>query len=322
MTTRSLPAEAEPRAAQTSTSTAPRPTSTRRGRSVGTPGLRPDGLETTARSRWAVTSVLVLTAVYFLFPLWWLLVAATKDAGYTFAGSPMWFSHFDLFGNLQDLFSYQDGIFAVWMGNSVLYSVVGAVLGTLIAVACGYALEKYEFRGRNLLFAVVLGAVLVPKVLFTLPLFLMFAQTGIIDTYLAVILPSIVSPFGVYLGRIFAASSVPDEVIEAARLDGAHEGRIFFGVSLRMMAPALVTIFLFQFVEIWNNFLLPSQVLISSELRPVTVGLVSWNALVQAGQIERHMVIVGAFVAVVPLVVAFLCLQRFWRSGLAAGAIK
>jgi multiple sugar transport system permease protein len=322
MTTRSLPAEAEQGAARTTPSPTPVPASKRHRRSAGTPGLRPDALETTARSRWAVTSVLVLTAVYFLFPLWWLLVAATKDAGYTFAGSPLWFSHFDLFGNLQDLFSYQDGIFAVWMANSALYSIVGAGVGTLVAVACGYALEKYEFRGRGLLFAVVLGAVLVPKVLFTLPLFLMFAQTGIIDTYLAVILPSIVSPFGVYLGRIFAASSVPDEVIEAARLDGAHEGRIFFGVSLRMMAPALVTIFLFQFVEIWNNFLLPSQVLISGELRPVTVGLVSWNALVQAGQIERHMVIVGAFVAVVPLVVAFLCLQRFWRSGLAAGAIK
>ena len=115
---------------------------------------------------------------------------------------------------------------------------------------------------------------------------------------------------------------MPDEVIEAARLDGANEGRIFFRVSLRMMSPALVTIFLFQFVEIWNNFLLPSQVLIDEQLKPVTVGLVSWNALVQSGQIERHMVLVGAFVAVVPLIVAFLSLQRFWRSGLATGAVK
>jgi multiple sugar transport system permease protein len=293
-----------------------------KGRQGSTGGLRGDSIETTATSRVAVTAVLALTAVYFLFPLWWLFVAATKDAGYTFAGSPLWFSNFDLFGNIGDLFAYKDGIFAVWMANSALYSIVGAGLGTLIAVSTGYALAKYEFRGKGVLFGVVLGAVLIPKVLFTLPLFLMFSATGIVNTYLAVLLPSIVSPFGVYLGRIFAASSVPDEVIEAARLDGASEGRIFFGVSLKMMAPALVTIFLFQFVEIWNNFLLPSQVLISENLRPVTVGLVSWNALVQAGQIERHMVIIGAFVAVVPLIVAFLSLQRFWRSGLAAGAIK
>ncbi|CAM3384242.1 carbohydrate ABC transporter permease [Isoptericola cucumis] len=283
---------------------------------------RRDTVESTVGSRVLVTGVLVLTSVYFLLPLWWLLVAATKDAGHTFAGSPLWFSHFDLFGNIADLFAYKGGIFALWLGNAGLYSIVGAGVGTLVAAATGYAVAKYEFPGRRTLFAVVLGAVLVPKVLFTLPLFLMFSQVGIVNTYLAVLLPSIVSPFGVYLARIFAASSVPDEVIEAARLDGANEGRIFFRVSLRMMSPALVTIFLFQFVEIWNNFLLPSQVLIDEQLKPVTVGLVSWNALVQSGQIERHMVLVGAFVAVVPLIVAFLSLQRFWRSGLATGAVK
>ncbi|MFE6970819.1 carbohydrate ABC transporter permease [Isoptericola sp. NPDC057653] len=283
---------------------------------------RRDSVETTLRSRVLVTGVLVLTSAYFLFPLWWLLVAATKDAGYTFAGNPLWFSHFDLFGNIADLFAYKNGIFAAWMGNAALYSIVGAGIGTLVAAATGYAVAKFEFPGRGVLFAVVLGAVLVPKVLFTLPLFLMFSQVGIVNTYLAVLLPSIVSPFGVYLARVFAAQSVPDEVVEAARLDGAAEGKIFFGVSLRMMSPALVTIFLFQFVEIWNNFLLPSQVLIDENLKPVTVGLVTWNALVQSGQIERHMVIIGAFVAVVPLIVAFLSLQRFWRSGLATGALK
>ncbi|MFD2024859.1 carbohydrate ABC transporter permease [Promicromonospora aerolata] len=288
------------------------------------PAVRPrrDTVESTARSRVLVTGVLVLTSLYFLFPLWWLLVAATKAEGFTFAGSPLWFSHFDLFGNIADLFAYKDGIFAVWLGNAALYSIVGAGVGTLVAAATGYAIAKFEFPGRGALFAVVLGAVLVPKVLFTLPLFLMFSQVGIVNTYLAVLLPSIVSPFGVYLARVFAASSVPDEVVEAARLDGAHESRIFFGVGLRMMSPALVTIFLFQFVEIWNNFLLPSQVLIDENLKPVTVGLVTWNALVQSGQIERHMVIIGAFVAVVPLIVAFLSLQRFWRSGLATGALK
>ena len=283
---------------------------------------RAGSLEASLRGRVAVTAVLALASAYFLLPLWWLLVTATKDAGFTFSGDPLWFSHPDLLGNLGDLFSYKDGIFGLWLANSALYSTVGAGVGTLVAVACGYALEKYEFRGKGPLFAVVLGAVLIPKVLFTLPLFLLFSATGVVNTYLAVLLPSVVSPFGVYLGRIFAASAVPDEVIEAARLDGASERRIFFGVSLRMMAPALVTIFLFQFVEIWNNFLLPSQVLVSEQLKPVTVGLVSWNALVQAGQMERHMVLVGAFVAVVPLVAAFLGLQRFWRSGLAAGAIK
>ena len=135
-------------------------------------------------------------------------------------------------------------------------------------------------------------------------------------------LPSIVSPFGVYLARIYASSSVPDELIEAARLDGSGEVRTFFTVSTRLMAPALVTIFLFQFVSIWNNFFLPLIMLRSQELFPITYGLYTWNT--QLNQIPelRTYVLVGSFLSIVPLIVAFLLLQRFWRGGLGTGSVK
>ena len=135
-------------------------------------------------------------------------------------------------------------------------------------------------------------------------------------------LPSVVNPFGVYLARIYAAAGVPDDLLEAARIDGSGEVRTFFQVSTRLMLPALVTIFLFHFVAVWNNFLLPLIMLSDERLFPVTLGLYQWNTQVNQLPELRGLVIVGALLSITPLVVAFLLLQRFWRSGLGAGAVK
>jgi multiple sugar transport system permease protein len=164
--------------------------------------------------------------------------------------------------------------------------------------------------------------VLVPATALALPLFLLFSQVNMTDTFWAVLLPSIVSPFGVYLSRIYATASVPDELIEAGRIDGAGEVRTFFTVSVRLMMPALITVFLFQFVSIWNNFFLPLIMLRSQELFPVTYGLYAWNT--QLNQIPelRTYVLVGSFLSIVPLIIAFLLLQRFWRNGLGTGSVK
>ncbi|MGY1433740.1 carbohydrate ABC transporter permease [Streptomyces reniochalinae] len=276
--------------------------------------------ETTPVSRGAVMGLLGLSALYFLFPLWWLVVSASKPFGEQFSGTGLWFDGFGLFDNIARLSSQDDGIFWRWMLNSVLYCGVGALVGTALSALTGYALAKYDFPGRGALFGTILAAVLVPKVLFTLPLYLMFSGVHLIDNPLAVLLPSVVSPFGVYLARVFAAQTVPDEVLESGRLDGAGEFRIFRSIGLRMMLPALVTIFLFQLVEIWNNYLLPSMVLGDDRLQPVTVGLVGWNASHVA--VPPPLVVIGSLVSVVPLVIAFLALQRFWRAGMTAGALK
>nr|WP_236683490.1 carbohydrate ABC transporter permease [Demequina aurantiaca] len=273
-------------------------------------------------SRTVAMVIMGAFTLYFLIPIWWLLVAGSKDTGSILTTNPLWFADFQLFQNIGDLFAYRDGVYLEWLRNSVLYAGVGGAVATLLAGMCGYALAKYRFRGREMIFNVVLGGVLVPATALALPLFLIFSEVQLTNTFWAVFLPSIVSPFGVYLTRIFAASSVSDELLEAARLDGAGEVRTFFTVSIRLMAPALITVFLFQFVTIWNNFFLPLIMLRDESLFPVTYGLYAWNTQLNQLPELRSLVLIGALVSIVPLIVAFLSLQRFWRSGLAAGAVK
>jgi multiple sugar transport system permease protein len=265
---------------------------------------------------------MVLVACYMLLPVYWLLISATKSQSDLVTTQGLLPAEWHLGDNLASLFAQQDGVFARWLLNSLLYAGAGAAVATLLAAAAGYALAKYTFRGREAVFSVVLGGVLVPATALALPLFLLFAQADATNTFWSVFLPSIVSPFGVYLSRIFAAASVPDEVMEAARVDGASEFRIFRTIALRLMAPALVTIFLFQFVVIWNNFLLPLVMLQDDRLYPVTLGLFTWQSQTSRLPELQTLTIVGALISVVPIVLTFLLLQRYWRAGLAAGAVK
>ncbi|MEK6309233.1 MAG: carbohydrate ABC transporter permease [Curtobacterium sp.] len=276
-------------------------------------------------SRGAAMLVMGVFTVYFLLPIFWLLVSSTKTTANFNTTFSLWFSASsvqDFLGNLAKLFTYQDGVYVRWMLNSIAYAGVAGLIGTVLSAMCGYALAKYRFRGREALFNVFLGGVLVPATALALPLFLIFSQVDLTDTFWSVFLPSIVSPFGVYLSRLFAASSVPDEIIEAARIDGSGEVRTFFTVAVRLMSPALVTIFLFQFVAIWNNFFLPLVMLRDSSLFPVTLGLYTWNSSVNQYPDLRTLVLIGSFVSIIPLLIAFLSLQRFWRSGLGAGGLK
>jgi multiple sugar transport system permease protein len=266
---------------------------------------------------------MVTFTVYFLIPIWWLLVASSKTTADMLSSNGLWFSSpFRLFDNIRGVLTYADWLFVRWLVNSLLYAGVGALFATLFATMAGYALAKYVFPGREVYFNTVLGGVLVPATALALPLFLLFSKVHAVDTFWSVFLPSIVSPFGVYLARIYAAASVPDELLEASRLDGAGEFRTFFGLGTRLMAPALVTIFLFQFVAIWNNFFLPLVMLQNERLYPITLGLYTWNSTVTRSPELRVFVIAGALLSIVPLLLAFLSLQRFWRSGLAAGGVK
>lgn len=272
--------------------------------------------------RFAATLVMAVFTLYFLTPIWWLFVAATKDRA-DFLGTPaLWFADFNLLQNIQALLAYRDGVYGKWAWNSVLYAGLGALAATVLAAMCGYALAKYRFPGREVLFNVVLGGVLVPATALALPLFLLFSRVELTNTFWAVFLPSVVSPFGVYLARVFAEASVPDELLEASRLDGAGEVRTFFTVAIRLMFPALVTVFLFQFVAIWNNFFLPLIMLRSEELFPITFGLYAWNSSINQVPELRGFVLTGALLSIVPLIVLFLLLQRYWRAGLGTGALK
>jgi multiple sugar transport system permease protein len=272
--------------------------------------------------RVVVTAGLGVAAVYFLLPVAWLTIAATKDTSSLFGSFGLALDDPRPVANLRDLFAYADGIYLRWMLNSVIYAGGGALAATLLAAAAGYALGKYRFRGREALFSVVLGGVLVPATVLGLPLYLMLSKVGLANTYWAVLLPSMISPFGVYLCRIYAEAAVPDELIEAARVDGAGELTIFRRISLRIMTPALVTVFLFQFVGIWNNYFLPLVMLSDDRLYPITLGLTTWQGFADRQPVLYQMVVVGAFVSTVPLVVAVAVLQRYWRGGLTQGSVK
>jgi multiple sugar transport system permease protein len=271
-----------------------------------------------------VMTILFICTVYFLIPFFWLIISSTKNVGDLFNTFGFWFAPtFNLGNNLQQLFSYDGGIYVRWLGNTLLYAGVGSVLGTLIAAMEGYALAKYVFPGRNLLFSAVLGAILVPATALALPLYLLMSQIGLTNTYWSVLLPSIVSPFGVYLSRIYASASVPDELLEAARIDGAGEFRIFATIAMRLMVPALVTILLFQFVAIWNNYFLPLVMLSDEKLFPITVGLQTWNVTnAGANKFLYTLIVTGALVSSIPLLIGCGFLQRFWRGGLGAGSVK
>ena len=266
-------------------------------------------------------SVLIVLAVYFLVPVFWLVVAATKSQGDLSTTSGFWFSSIHLIDNLKTLFTRSDGIFGRWAMNSLIYAGGGALIGTFLSVITGDALAKFKFRGNGFLFSVVLGGVLVPSTALALPLFLMFSAVGGVNTYWAVLLPSIVNPFGVFLARVFTKAAVPDELLESARMDGAGEFRTFFQVSLKLLTPSVVTIFLFQFIGIWNNFFLPMVMLQSQNLYPITLGLFNWNAATDRYPDLQESIITGSLVSIIPLVLVFLLLQRYWKVGLASGSL-
>lgn len=275
----------------------------------------------TRRTSPLATVLLLLGALYCLVPVAWVLVASTKTASalfnsFTFApGTALW-------ANITDLSAYRDGIFWRWMLNTAVYAGVGGLLSVVVSAMAGFALAKFTFPGKTTVFNVLLAGVLVPGVVLAIPQYLLMAKVGLTNSYWAVLLPSIISPYGIYLARIYAAAAVPDEILEAARTDGAGNARLFVSIVLPMMRTGLVTVFLFQFVAIWNNFMLPYIMLGNDRLYPLTVGL---NGLLNQGASQPALytsVVTGALLSIIPLIALFLSLQRFWQVDLAAGAVK
>ena len=296
-----------------------------RGRSVRRPAT---GRWGRARRPSVVLTVMLLGLLaYFFVPLAWLVINSTKSTTGLFESFGLWFaSDFHLFENVRDTLTYQGGIYSRWFLNTVLYAVAGAGGAALLAALGGYGVAKFDFPGRRLLLAVVLGAVMVPATALAIPTYLLLSSVELVDTPFAVIIPSLASPFGLYLMWIYAAAAVPDELLEAARIDGAGELRIFWSVAMRLLAPGFVTVLLFQLVHVWNNYFLPLIVLNDPAWYPLTVGLKQWNEQAYGGGggsvAVLNLVITGSLLAIIPLIAMFLVLQRYWQSGLAMGGVK
>ncbi|MEO3804771.1 carbohydrate ABC transporter permease [Nonomuraea sp. B1E8] len=276
-----------------------------------------------ARGPWGVapTALLLLGAIYCLFPVFWVLIAATKSPGELFSTSTLSFGT-GFFGNVAELFAYRDGVFWLWAANTLIYAGGGALLSTAVSAVSGYALAKYRFPGRNAIFNLLIGGILVPAVVLAIPQYLLFSEIGLADSHWAVLLPQILHPYGIYLARVYAAAAIPDSLLEAGRIDGAGEGHLMTRVALPLMVPGMVTIFLFQFVAIWNNFLLPFIMLGDDQKFPLTVGLFT---LLQAGANQPalyNLILTGALLSIVPLIALFLTMQRYWKTDLSSGAVK
>lgn len=263
----------------------------------------------------------MLGSLYTLLPVAWVLIATSKsprELFTTFSFAP----GTGLIDNLSDLSAYGGGQFWLWGLNSALYAGVGSVLSTFVSAMAGYALAKFRFRGREALFSAILAGVLVPGIVLAVPQYLLMAHLGLAGTRWSVLLPVVINPFGIFLCRVFATAAVPDDTMEAARLDGARESRVFAAIALPMMTQGLVTVLLLQFVGIWNNFLLPFIMLSDQDKYPLTLGLYTFLAK-GAGDTDLYpLIIAGSAVSVVPLIALVLLLQRFWRADLLAGGLK
>jgi multiple sugar transport system permease protein len=279
-----------------------------------------------------VVSVLFLALlVFFVLPVVWVLLAPTKTAGQLVSDGPL---SFGSFGNLaaawEHLASFQDGALLVWLRNSAVYSSASLVLTLATSLPAGYALALTRFRGRKSLLMVTLIVMIMPSATLVLPIFLELDQFGLIGTIWSVVLPFSFYPFGVYLVYIYFATSLPREILDAARIDGCSEWQLFARIALPLAKPVAALVAFFSFVGNWNNFFLPYLVLPKSDQFPIQVGLnqllsstPSFNPVAGAGlDITSPELALAIIVAILPVLVLFLFSQRALVSGMLAGSTK
>lgn len=273
-----------------------------------------------------LTLLAFLFAIFTLIPVAWLLINSTKTQANIFETFGFWFARpFSFFHNFSLLFQNVDGYgtYIQWFGNTALYAVLGGVGATALSAFAGYGLARFRFRGSRVAFYLIIAALLVPITALTVPLYLTYAKAHLINSIWGLVLPSMISPIGVYLMRTYADISVPRELIDAARMDGAGEARIFFRVALPLMMPGALTVLLISIVAVWNNYFLPLLIFNINTKYPLTVGLGLWSdRAVNSGNANLYpMLVVGGLVTIIPLIALFLIVQRYWRGGILLGSV-
>jgi multiple sugar transport system permease protein len=275
----------------------------------------------------ALTLLSALFALFILIPIAWIVINSTKTQANLFQTFGFWFARpFAFFENFGRLFEDVggNGTYIRWFANTALYAVLGGGGATALSALAGYGFARYRFRGSRAMFYIVMAALMVPITAITFPLFLVYTKVNLINSIWGMVLPSLVSPVGMYLMRTYVQLSVPSELIDAARLDGAGEVRIFFRIALPLMVPGVMTVLLISVVAVWNNYFLPLIIFSKNDLFPLTVGMGVWSqqaAAVSGTDVLYPMIVIGGLVTIVPLIALFLLLQRYWRGGLLLGSI-
>jgi multiple sugar transport system permease protein len=293
---------------------------------------------TPAPARWLgrvfVIALLAFFAVFFVIPLAWLLLVPTKSTTQLtglHGEHPFSFGSFEqLAENWTSLVTFQDGIIWTWLGNSVLYSGVALVVTLVVTIPAGYALAMTNFRFRRALLISTLMVMLIPNTALVLPIFLEINAVGLVGTPWAVILPFSFFPFGVYLTYIYFSTSVSHELLDAARVDGADEFRVFRRIAVPLATPVIALVGFFNFVGSWNNYFLPFIMEPGSRKMPVQVGLAElisntpvFNPTnVASLTISLSQLGLATLISVAPVLIVFMFSQRFLVAGLTAGATK
>jgi multiple sugar transport system permease protein len=268
------------------------------------------------RATW-VYVVLAVALLLTVVPFLWMLLGSFKPEAELQQVPPTWWPQTPTLQNYRELFDRLN--FPRFFGNSVLVAVAVTAGNLVFCSMVGYALAKLDFAGKRVLFALVLGMLMVPGVVTFVPLFVLVSNLGLVNTYPGLILPFLVTPLGVFLMRQFIAG-LPDQLIEAARIDGAGEWRIFSRVILPLCGPPLATLGLLTFLSSWNNFLWPLVVAQSEDKYTLPVAL----ALYSVGQNATRygLLMAGAVVIIIPVVALFIALQRYFVESVATTGIK
>ncbi|RZI99904.1 MAG: carbohydrate ABC transporter permease [Brevundimonas sp.] len=257
-----------------------------------------------------------LIALIVLFPLAWMVSVSFMSTGEAAAFPPPLLPKVWTLEHYRDLFVTQG--MGRYLFNSVALATLATILALLFTVPAGYAFAKLKFRGRERLFQILVAALVVPAQIGTLPLFLMLKGMGLVNTYAGALVPWLASIFGLFLIRQYSLS-IPDEMLEAARIDGASEGQIFRRIVLPTLQPILVTLALFVFLGSWNDFLWPLIILTDQSNYTLPVALA---ALSREHVQDAELMMAGATVTVLPVLVLFLALQRYYIRGMLAGSVK
>jgi multiple sugar transport system permease protein len=295
------------------------------------PGRRPAANRRGRRLPNPLAAILLLFfLLFFVVPVLWLVLAATKTDDQLISGNPLSFGSFHaLRANWDALTGYQGDTIFLWLRNSALYAFLALVITLAVAVPAGYALAMTEFRGRRTLLVATLIVMLMPSATLVVPLFLEINAVHLIGSMWSIILPYSFYPFGVFLTYIYFSTSLPRDLLDAARLDGCSEFGVFRRVALPLAAPVTALVGFFSFVANWTNYFLPYVLLPQSNQFPVQVGLGTlldnvpqFNPTAGTAAVERPELALATLLAITPVLVVFLFSQRFLVAGMLAGATK
>ncbi|MDY6895393.1 MAG: carbohydrate ABC transporter permease [Thermotogota bacterium] len=263
-----------------------------------------------------VHGLLIIWLLISVIPFVWMLSTSFKGAGEIFIFPPRWIPRNPTFNNYIDLF--QNMNFGRPFLNSVIVSLSTTFLSVLIATMAGYGFAKFHFKNKNLLFLLILGTIMVPGQITMIPVFLLLSRMNLLNTYWGLILPAIANAFNIFFMRQYIMG-VPDELIEAAKMDGAHEGWIFFRIILPLSRPAMAAITIFTFTGSWNNFLWPLIIATDESMYTLPVAV-----SVLGGQYTENiaMQMAGSVIVILPLIIVFLFTQRYFIKGISFTGMK